>query len=514
MGVLDTAKPFYRLEIFEPEATTPKFVISPNVFLDTEKPSNTDQASPEIYLTDLNINSNLNGEINICELKIQHNPGNAPAISIESKVKVYLGYYYLDSSQGAEYSLAFTGKLTRIKVRMQSTSLECRSSLYKLTRIKKKITYNTLMTIDEIINKLAIEQGGLELASSGIAQTDIKKQPGFSISDNKSLLDHIKLFSKYCCLYIYMDAEDKFHAAAWAPGDLRARSSDEEKEWISERDKNESSSTNSYKHELKFGRDLIECNFKLTEGKASAVELIGFMSFGDEEVHTIEPPKVEFTPSDGGDPDLPKKVFKISYITREDGEKIAENLYYALNINLVGKLVALGSPQIRLGDGVKVTGTIYDVQPFQSMDFSSPNSSGSDLESKIFQVVNINHRFNNKEGFITRLEFVDAQATPVSTAAAEERAAAEEEEAIIEMEIVEEDILEGEEEDQPITIIVKTFRPDNEPIPNADYILITPEGEELEGTTGEEGTFTHEKMPRGSYELKFKEITEPGEEEE
>ena len=55
MGTLDTAKPFYRLEIYEPEATEPKFVISPNVFLDTEKPSNNSQASPDVYITNLNI---------------------------------------------------------------------------------------------------------------------------------------------------------------------------------------------------------------------------------------------------------------------------------------------------------------------------------------------------------------------------------------------------------------------------------------------------------------------------
>jgi hypothetical protein len=513
MANLDTAKPFYRLELFEPGASNAKFIISPNVFLDTELPSNTDQVSPDIYLTSLNVNSRLNGDINNCELKLQHSAGSAPAIKLVSKIKVYLGYYFLDSTQGAEYSLVYTGYVTRVAVHLQETVLECRSNLYKLTSKRKKIAYSTMMTLDEIINKLAIEQGGLELGDIGIAQSDINKQPGFAISDNKSLLDYIKTFAQRASLFVFMDVSDKFNAAEWSTGNLQARTSDEDREWIGARDKTETSFSNFYKHELEFGKDIIGCDFEISEGRYSAVKVIGFKSFGDDPVDTIEPPDVEFTPTDGGDPELPVKTFKISHITREDAEKVAENLYYSLNRNLIGKVVVLGSPQIRLGDGVQIAGSINDVSPYQSLDFGSGTGGEEGLESKVFQVNKINHRFNNKEGFITRLELIDAHSAPTPTEAEEAETEEEEaeEEARIEMEVIEEEVAE-EELETPITIIVKTMNPDNEPIPNAEYILITPEGEEIEGTTGDDGIFTHEEMPRGDYELKFKPIEEPGEE--
>jgi outer membrane protein OmpA-like peptidoglycan-associated protein len=454
MGVLDTAKPFYRLELFEPGATDAKFIISPNIFLDTERPSDDAQISQDIYLTDLNVTSRLGGVINLCELKIKHGPGNAPAIKLNSKVKVYLGYYYLDSTQGAEYSLVYTGYVARINVHLQETELECRSQLHQLNSVKKKMTYSTMMTLDEVINKLAIDEGGLELASDGIAQTDIKKQPGFSISENKSLLDHIKSMAWYSCLYLYMDVTDNFHAAAWAPGDLTARSGDEEREWISERDKTESGSTSVYKHELTFGRDLIACDFTLTPGSASSIQVICLMSSGEDTADTLEPPIVEYTPSDGADPDLPQKTYNISHVTREDAEKIAENLYFTLNINLVGKANTLGSPQIRLGDGISITGDIYEVDPYQNLDFSSANSSGSDLASKVFQVIRINHIFNNSDGFITRLDFVDARATPEAEGGEggeeeeEEEEGEEEEDEEEEEEEEEEEGEEGEEEEE------------------------------------------------------------------
>ncbi|WP_455391763.1 hypothetical protein, partial [[Eubacterium] cellulosolvens] len=130
MAILDTAKPFHRIEIYEPDATEPKYVISPNIFLDNERPSNTDQVG-ELFLTNLNIVLNMGSGINICELDFNHEPTHAPAIAMDSLVKVYLGYYNQDYSQGPEYSLVFMGYLTRQKVHLRQTSLECKSRLNK-----------------------------------------------------------------------------------------------------------------------------------------------------------------------------------------------------------------------------------------------------------------------------------------------------------------------------------------------------------------------------------------------
>ena len=524
MGILDTAKPFYRLEVFEPEATDPKFVISPNIFLETEKPSDDAQVTSEIYITNLNVTSKLLGHPNICELTLQHNPGNAPSIKMYSKIKVYLGYYFDDFTQGAEYSLVFTGNVRRVKVELQKTQLECRSDLYKLASLRKKIAFSAMMTIDQVIQKLAIEEGGLEMASNGIVQCEINKQPGFSISEQKSILDHIKLLSDYNGLYLYMDTEDKFHAADWVAGDLKDKASEQDQDWINARGKAEAGSTDLYKHPIEFGKDLIACDFETTTGKASSVEIIGFMPFSDDSVHTIEPPKVEFTPASGADTDLPKKIYKLSHVTREDAEKVAENLYYRINRQLTGKLKALGMPQIRLGDGVQLKGKIYEVPPFENMEFTDDDgNSQADLENKTFQVLKVNHKFNDAEGFVTRLELVEGRAA-VGTVEPEAAAEAGGEVAVIEGEETEFAGIAGEvvsigresedeREERFVNIIVRTMDHTNELMPNTEYILITPDDEEIEGTTGEDGTFTHEEMAVGRYQLKLKPITDPSEEE-
>jgi glycosyltransferase involved in cell wall biosynthesis len=58
--------------------------------------------------------------------------------------------------------------------------------------------------------------------------------------------------------------------------------------------------------------------------------------------------------------------------------------------------------------------------------------------------------------------------------------------------------------DKGIRIVVKTVDANNEILPNANYILIAPDGKEIEGTTGDDGTFTYDDMPAGKYELLYK----------
>jgi outer membrane protein OmpA-like peptidoglycan-associated protein len=443
MGVLDTAKPFHRIEIFDPDATEPKYVISPNVFLDTEKPGNNDQVG-EIYLTNLNIVSSLYTGANICELELKHEPNTAPAIEMDSLVKVYLGYYNEDYTQGPEYSLVFTGYLTRQQVHLRQTSLECKSRLNKIITLRKKMTFSRQMTIDEIIQKLAIDDGGLELASNGITSSNINKLPGFGFSEQQPLLDHVKLLAGYNGFNVYMDINDKFHASGWAPDDLRDGPGTQNVDWLDDRGKNESENSNIYKHTFTFGSDLMECEFELSAGKCSAVEITGFIAQSDDLTHTIDPPKVEFTPETGADSNLPKQIFKLPHVTREDAEKIAENLYWRLNRRLTGKIKVLGSPQVRLGDGIKIAGEVYDVEPFANFNFDTDNSGDqATLESKTLQVVKVNHRFNHNDGFISRLDLAEGRVA-VGVGAEEEAEEGEEEE---EEEETEEEEEEEEEEE-------------------------------------------------------------------
>ena len=488
MGLLDTAKPFHRIEIYDPDATEPKYVISPNIFLDTERPSSNDQVG-EIFLTDLNIVLNLNRTVNICELELKHDPNHAPAIEMDSLVKVYLGYYNQDYSQGPEYSLVFTGYLTRQKAQLRRTYLECKSRLNKIITLRKKITYSTQFTIDQLIQKLAVDEGGLELASNGITTSTISRLPGYGISEQMPILDHTAALAEYNGFNIFMDIHDKFHASGWDLGALNDVPNQESNNWIDERGKNEAENSNLYKHIFTFGKDLIECEFDRTAGKCSAVEITGFMALGDDLTHTIDPPKIEFTQSNGSDAELPKKVFKLSHVTREDAEKIAENLYWRINLLLRGKLKILGSPQVRLGDGAKITGDIYEVEPFTNFNFNS-GSSGTEetLDSKIFQITKINHKFNNSDGFITRLDLADAHAA-VGTGADEEGETEEGEE-------------EGTgEELVPIQGILRD--PEGNILTNLEFTLECPTGETLTGVSDDKGEISFVDMPKGHYRILF-----------
>ena len=423
MGLLDTAKPIHRIEIIEPDGSEPKYVISPNIFLDSERPANSNQVS-EIYLTSLNVILNLDGSVNVCELELKHEPKHAPAIDMDSTVKVYLGYYNQDFSEGAEYSLVFTGYVTRKKVHLRQSYLECKSKLNRIITLRKKISFSKLMTIDEIIKKLAIEEGSLEEAINGITQSNISKSPGYAISEQKPILDHIKLLAEHSGLNVYMDVFDKFHTSGWVTGDLKDAAGQDNEDWINDRGKTESENSNLYKHTFTFGRDLIACDFERTAPKASAVEIISLMPFSDDPVHTIDPPKVEFTSASDTDPEIPKRVFKISHVTREDAEKIAENLFWRINRQIKGKLKVLGAPQVRIGDGIRIAGDIYGVEPFENFKFSSSGSGGEEsLDAKIFQISKINHKFNDMDGFITRVDLVEGRAA-VGTGAAPEAGAA------------------------------------------------------------------------------------------
>jgi hypothetical protein len=222
----------------------------------------------------------------------------------------------------------------------------------------------------------------------------------------------------------------------------------------------------------------------------------------------------------------------LSRITKEDAEKIADAMLAHDNSALSGNLTVIGAPQIRLGDGVKLLGNIYGKKPFPrietpSSDYDASFTSGGEEQSEsggssgggevtTFKIMGLRHIFNDKIGFITKVNIIEA--TPAEIPEEEEEAPEEEEE---EEETVEEEVEEEEEEseeeeegEQLVNIVVRTVRPDNEPMPNTKYILITPDDEEIEGSTGEDGTYTHEQMPVGYYKLKFEPIMETSKEED
>jgi hypothetical protein len=514
MVVLDLTRPFYKVEFYDKESSELKSVFSPNIFLETEKPSDASKVSAEIYISHITVNSKLDASVNTCEFEIRHGTGGVVPIQNEDEIKVYLGFYDQDPASGPASSLAFTGKVSKIKNGLEKSIVSGKSQLNKITTKKTKVTFARAMGINELINQFAIDTGGLQLASNGIADPGITKQPGYGITAQEPILNHIKKLAKYSALDVFMNVFDQFHAIPWDPSSLQSPSADDEP-WISARDQTESANSNFYCHKIHFDKNLVDINFDISDNRFSGVEVVSLLPFSEEIVHTTEPVKVEYQPDDP-EPDKPLNRFKLSLLLREDAEKVAENLYWNDAGKISGKLKLISAPQIRIGDGVQFDVEDPEQLPFGTLDFKE-NGTSKQLNEVKFQVTEVQHKFDTVEGFVTKLQLFHTR--PGTTAAtAEEEEEEEEEETVMEVtqdleEEVEMDVGVPEEE-QLVNIVVKTSAPNGDPLPNADYILLKPDGDKIEGTTGDEGTFTHEEMPVGQYQLKFKRIENPEEEKE
>jgi hypothetical protein len=511
---LDLNRPFYKVEVFEPDSTQPKLIFSPNIYLETERPTDDAQIASDKYVSHVTVNSKLDSAINTADIEIRHNIGAALGIDLDFKVKIYFGFYDHDKTLGPEFSLTYTGYVYQIKNGFEKTIVNCRSSLTKITDKETELTFSRMMGLNELmlIDQLAVTIGGLEVAQNGIYDPQINKQPGFGITKTQPLIEYIKKLAKYGGMFVFMNVDDKFLAQPWDPSSLQAVP-EENSGWISTRNKTESENNNNYKHKIMFDETLIDIVFEMNENKYSGIEVVCLKPFSEEAVETIEPVKIVFNSSESSDSEKPLERYKLSHVTREDAEKIAENLFWRSAGKIYNNLKILNGPQIRVNDGIFFEGEIFDELPFNNLTFNE-GSGEKKLSEVVFQVYEVQHKFDTVEGFVTNLKLAITHRPASGPASGKEVTGAEEEEEVYGEVVIEEEELEEEGEEKPIKVIVKTFRPDNEPIPNTDYILITPEGEEIEGTTGDDGTFTHEEMPRGAYELKFKEITEPGEEEE
>ena len=415
MVVLDHLKPFYKVEFYDPQASELRSVFSPNIYLDNEKPSNDSTISTEVFISHITVNSKIDASVNTCDIEIRHGIGSQSSIKVGDQIKVYLGFYDQDKSQGPEFSIAFTGLVTSVRSAFEKSVITCKSSMKKIAKKKTKITFSRMMGINEIINQLAISIGGLELSQSGIFNPNINKQPGYGISEQKTILEEIKRLARYSAMDVYMDVFDKFHATPWDKSQLTTPSADETN-WLSARGKNESENCNYYKHKILFDERLLDINFDITGDKYSGTEVVSFIPFSEEQAPTIDPVKIEYKPSNP-DASKPLNRYKLSHLIREDAEKIAENLYKSDAGKIIGTLKLLSMPQIRVGDGIIFEGEGIEELPFNNIKFDT-NGSSHQITDITFQVAEVQHKFDTVEGFVTNIKIIDSPATVGSTAAA------------------------------------------------------------------------------------------------
>ena len=430
---LELSRPFFLIKILDKDSNDVKFVWSPNMFMDSERPENNGTVAPDTYIEDIEVKSNFEPPINLGEVKISHGVGKTPQIAIKDVLNIYFGYYTLDNSENAAHSLAYTGQIDSIKAGLNHTIIKSSSKIKKLTDLKRELTFSRIMTISDIIKKLAIDDSGLESAPNGITDTTVSKQKGYAVSKNLSIYEHLKKLADFIDYDIYMDVFDKFNARAWSPepapvqtsaaGDSLAMG------WIPERDDSESDNQKQLIHPIYFGVNVLNMELDIKKKGPSNIEITSLADTEGDEIFTINPPTgTSGGGGNGGGESSGEGAEKIVLprFTKDDADKIAQALVSRNNGGLNGSLTIIGTPQVRLGDGVKIKGHIYGKKPFSQIDTQSSeydasytaeevegssSQSGSGGET-LFKISGIRHLFNDEIGFISKLSITEAAPTP------------------------------------------------------------------------------------------------------
>ncbi len=436
---IDLAKPFFLIKIFDKDTDELKYSWSPNIFMDKERQENDSTITDGSSIEDIEVRSNNDPPINTSEIKIDYSIGMTPKITINDTVKIYFGYYTLNDPQNAKYSLAYTGRIDHIKASLNHTIIKASSKIKKLTNARRDLAFSRNVTISDIIKRFAIEDGGLEQAPNGITTTTISKQKGYAISREHSIYQHIKKIAELVGFDIYMDVFDRFNARIWSPKDVNASASmgtsgvQSAIPWLSDRDDSETNVREQLIHPIYFGVNAIDM---LLDIKAETMDAVAITTLADSEgceVFTIDPPvgnsgsgKGRTNGSNTSETGVPTRYI-LPRVTKDDAEKIADNLLISGNPGLSGTITIIGAPQVRLGDGVKILGHIHGKTPFHEIDIPSSeydanyttdqvtqretkklsNGSRQAGNGTIFKITGIKHLFNDNLGFITKLEFRD-----------------------------------------------------------------------------------------------------------
>lgn len=437
--VLELSKPFFLVKILDKDSGDLKYVWSPNIFMDEERPDDESKIASDTYIEDIEVKSNFQPPINTSELKISHSVGKIPKIVIKDKLSVYFGYYTLGNSENATYSCVYSGEIDFIKASLNHTIIKASSKIKKITDFKRDLTFSKVMTITDIIKKLAITDAGLEEATNGIASTEISKQKGFAISKNMSIYQNLKKLSDFAGFDIYMDVFDKFNAREWSPEDIPAQNDSSGQPlaigWISERGDTETDVQKQLMHQVFFGINILDMELNIENGGPSNMEIVSLVDSDEGEIFTTEPPVGTSAEEGGGSGgsggssgesiEAPEKIV-LPRFTKADADKIAKILAKLYSGGLTGTLTLIGAPQIRMGDGIKIKGYIYGKKPFSRIDIptsdydasssteseeqggSSSQSSSSGSETTL-KIIGIKHIFNDNLGYITKLTVAEAE---------------------------------------------------------------------------------------------------------
>lgn len=436
---LNLSKPFFLIRTERTKGSdTGKYFWSPNMYVDDEKPSGY-EIQENTYVTRLSARSNFDPPVNECKIVFNKVAGSSVDIVPGDKLELFLGYYKKAEPAVPDYAKAFTGFVSSVERGLTDCGVAAISSVHSLLSLRRHMVLNQ-DTIDNVIRKLAEESENV--AINEISASEIQKTR-YIFEESRNMYENIKDLCIQGGLDLYMDVHDKFIAKVWEPGQPSPGDLGLEKIYP---DTLDGGNTDQHIHNFYFGLNIMNLEVKKEKAAVSSVEIRSFSDYGEENecqysidkrgvVKEFEGDEKEYSPEE-------HRIIYLPFTPKESAEKIAENLIAFHNPGLEGTLSVVGSPHVRLNDGVRVAGKFFGEAPLADIvvspgkwDAATGGESAEEDsgEGKIFQVVGVEHVFDLKRGFYSLLDLNEREPPepeglmPEELAVAEEAAAAAEE---------------------------------------------------------------------------------------
>ncbi|NER02063.1 MAG: hypothetical protein F6K17_05150 [Okeania sp. SIO3C4] len=304
----------------------------------------------ETTLLEVRTNSSLNIPANSCYLTLA-SPQNLK-ISPDSPISVELGY-------DKKTTLVFTGKVSTINWEINQVRIEGISSLENLIITHFNSLYEK-STAGDIVKDI-LKQGKLksEKVENGI------KFSSYALGNTISAYDHLQRLAQQCGFDTYANTKDKILFAKYKP---------------------------STTHELTYGEDILSLSLEKPSAGIGKVEIYGESpaSQGQGEKAASWLTKKEVKGTAGNNSGVTLRLVEPAARTQASAQKIAQGIYANLHEKQRGKMKIIGNPQVKLGDGIKIT----------KMPISQQNGT--------FKVTGVSQILNYRRGFFTIINWEES----------------------------------------------------------------------------------------------------------
>ena len=373
--------------------------------LDSERPSGY-AVQENTYITSIKVCSGFEPYVNECEIQISNISGHGPEIAVGDILRVFLGYYRKDRPHQPDYAKVFTGAVGEIERGFTGCRVTAFSRIAQLISLRRNVVINR-DTIDNIIKKLAAEAEEIEI--NEVSSSDIQKSR-YIFSDSENLYEIIRELCIQGGMDLYMDVHDRFIAKVWDPEKPLPGELGLEKIYPYTKDEK---NTGQHIHNFYFGLNIIDMRVEYRESNIGSLEIRSFSSYGEENERQHSIARYGSIKKADHEEEIPSRRDEVVYLPftpPESAEKIAENLMRYHNPRLTGTLEVVGSPHVRLNDGIRTAGRLFGIDPLSDVSVSGSKwdavyddnrPTEDEGGGKTFQVVGVDHLFNFTDGFLT-----------------------------------------------------------------------------------------------------------------